>query len=119
MFHPATETSFRAAERDYLTDRRGAERAARCACCGCESTDLDWAGRCPGEACALASRIDAEVPTAIGHFVLRASRLAFETRRTRRDAALDAVAAEGEADLPALPFERTWTRRDALKAVGL
>lgn len=59
MFHPTTETSFRAAERDYLTDRRGAERVARCARCGCESTDLDWAGRCPGEACALASRIDA------------------------------------------------------------
>lgn len=29
------------------------------------SPDLDWAGRCPGEACALASRIDAgEAPDA-------------------------------------------------------
>lgn len=65
MFHPTTESSFRRAERDYLTDRRGAERVARCAHCGCESTDLDWAGRCPGEACALASRIDAgEAPDA-------------------------------------------------------
>lgn len=59
MFHATTESSFRSATRDFETDRYGAERVARCAHCGCESTDLDWAGRCPGEACALASRIDA------------------------------------------------------------
>lgn len=65
MFHATTESSFRSATRDSETDRYGAERVARCAHCGCESTDLDWAGRCPGEACALASRIDAgEAPDA-------------------------------------------------------
>lgn len=58
----------------------GAESIGACACCGAPSVALDAHGRCPGAVCALASRVDSEVPCVLTAMTLRASRLAFALR---------------------------------------
>lgn len=64
-------------------DARGAfgrEALTACDCCGVPSVDLDAMGRCAGALCALASRVDTEVPSALAALTLRASRIAFARR---------------------------------------
>lgn len=80
-------THFAKAHDEHLTDRDGAERFGTCACCGGESTALDDLGRCPASLCALASRIDAEVPMLAIRSALRVSALAFAGHYAPRFAA--------------------------------
>ena len=44
-------------------------RTFLCACCGEETVEIDDLGRCPSALCALASRIDNEVPSALLRFM--------------------------------------------------
>lgn len=77
-------THFAKAHDEHLTDRDGAERFERCTCCGAESSEIDALGRCPAPRCALASRIDNEVPVLAIRSTLRLSALAFAGRHARR-----------------------------------
>lgn len=54
-----------------------------CELCGRETAEVDSLGRCPEPLCALASRIDEEVPLRTLAATLRLSRLAFAARAAR------------------------------------
>ena len=98
----------------FLAQGLEPEVTAHCTCCGDESTALDDLGRCPRPLCALASRIDAEVPLALTAFVRRASSIAFEARLADGERALDAILDTATPDVARLPWERGTTRRDRL-----
>ena len=107
MFSPAQHDQF-------LAQGLEPEVAARCTCCGAESTALDDLGRCPRPLCVLASQIDAEVPLALTRLVRRATTIAFDARRADGERALDAILDTATPDLTRLPWERGTTRRDRL-----